>query len=351
MKRYPKEYKEKINKFLLENYTKTGLLKCSKILDIPEMTLIRWTRNLHLKVDKTIYVKNNVNLDLFNPIKEPFIAYFIGLIFADGNINRKYVEYTTTQEDWQHIKWIFEKIGKYSICYRHRDRYGVLSKPSVSIRFFSTRLARIFYDCDFKGNSLDRAMQNIPKNLWNYFLRAYSDGDGCWFFSDKTSCFSISAPYDFNFSFLCEILKANKIKFSIRRYITKNGYKSSYLSITGMQNLEAIGKIIYFNYPNDKIGFPRKYEKFIKIIDKNLKGYYDKLHDSIKKYPKGFTIQLKQENMSFRISGLQSMEEALKTKEDYIRKNFSNKASEFCYSERIVNCIDIKNGNFPNPLD
>lgn len=196
-------------------------------------------------------------------------VYYLGFLWADGNIRRTGIKLEIMKEDLMDIlndllKIDFIKFNTYS---RERNVF----KPSMSIYFCNAKLYDSFFSIYFKdksSSSPDKLLEIIPENFIRYFFNGLIDGDGNFYVSEnlKIKQFNISSTFDQDWSYLESIFeKLNIKKYEIRKSENKKG-KSSVIRIS---NYDDIFKLYKFIYPNEfEIGLRRKYEK-CKIIINN----------------------------------------------------------------------------------
>ena len=96
------------------------------------------------------------------------------------------------------------------------------------------------------------------------------DGDGCFYMSpDKTSRqFCITSSYEQDWKYMENAFNKLGVRYKIKKQISKLGNKSSQIRVTSPFDIKLFGEWIYENYENDKIGLPRKYEKW-KLISES----------------------------------------------------------------------------------
>ncbi len=109
------------------------------------------------------------------------------------------------------------------------------------------------------------------KRYKHYFWRGLIDGDGCFYYGKKGNYqFCIASSFQQDWSATEDLFKElNIFKYSINRRSQKrrSGKYHNYSTIATAigEGITKLGNYIYKGYPNDKIGFKRKYNKFIKI--------------------------------------------------------------------------------------
>lgn len=172
---YKKQQKE-IIKLYTEGKT---IANIGKILNADSKRISKVLKNNGIIVKKCAEInrKNNFNEDYFEKIDTEDKAYFLGLLYADGNIylKRNRVQITLQKKD----KYILEEFSKFinstAKLYVDREKYyklildskkmvkdlinlGCIPKKSLKLKFPSC--------------------EQVPENLMNHFIRGYFDGDG-----------------------------------------------------------------------------------------------------------------------------------------------------------------------------
>ena len=121
--------------------------------------------------------KNNFNQDYFNVIDTEDKAYFLGLLFADGNVymKRNRVQITLANEDSYILDKFNQCINSSAKLYLDRKIYSKLildSKPLCQALIKLGCVERKSLTLDFPSE------EQVPKHLLHHFIRGYFDGDG-----------------------------------------------------------------------------------------------------------------------------------------------------------------------------
>lgn len=218
--------------------------------------------------------KSFLEYNMFENIDNPIVSYFLGFLWADGwvdkrdNINTFVIKINC--DDANYLKNLLPKIGKFNI----RD-YSVFDKR------FNKNIYHTVFECTEKlvknflvendyliksEESPKKILSKIPNELKKYFLRGLFDGDGNFYINKKNGLyhFYLHGSLNQNYDVIEEYLNNLEIPNKITRTNSKKG-NYSYLRIIGKPNVIKLGNILYDNYENDKIGFDRKYHKFLNI--------------------------------------------------------------------------------------
>jgi intein/homing endonuclease len=118
---------------------------------------------------------NNFNDDYFEKIDSEDKAYFLGLLFADGNVylKRNRVQLTLANEDSYIIDELAKHIDYQGKIYSDRGLYAKLILPSKKMCQDLISLG-----CTSRKSLTLKFPDNLEENLVRHFIRGYFDGDG-----------------------------------------------------------------------------------------------------------------------------------------------------------------------------
>jgi intein/homing endonuclease len=118
---------------------------------------------------------NNFNDDYFETIDTEDKAYFLGLLFADGNVYtaRYRVQITLANEDAYILQAFATAIGYTGKMYIDREKYSKLILPSKKMCADLTKLG-----CTPNKSLTLQFPTEVPNELMHHFIRGYFDGDG-----------------------------------------------------------------------------------------------------------------------------------------------------------------------------
>lgn len=147
--------------------------------------------NLSLETRKVPRDEKNKDFDdsYFENIDTENKAYFLGLIYADGNVRERNGKYYLNLELKREDKYIIEKLASELKCNNSiydRDRDTNFGK-SVMSSFITCNSKQIFDDLarfniipdkSHQTKSFKNVEKYIPENLIKHFLRGVIDGDG-----------------------------------------------------------------------------------------------------------------------------------------------------------------------------
>lgn len=203
-------------------------------------------------------------------------TYLLGYLWSDGHIERYRTVLEIIEEDALCIVDDIKKIDFLKICTMRRQRKG--RKPQMSIYFCDSKFHDTYMSKYFINKSVSSPtylLSNIPEYLRRFFYLGLIDGDGCFYFKNKTRQFVISSSYDQDWSSIEVLFKSLNInQYEIRRTINKNGNKNSIIRVKKHNEIESIYNYLY---PNGyEIGLKRKFDKCKEIIDNKPKNSSNK---------------------------------------------------------------------------
>lgn len=267
--------KKQIN-FIIKNYPNKGLKECARLLKIDEKHIRNKVNNLGLKVSKERFSKqqsikslktNYADIKLFLDLKNPKIIYFLGLMWADGYLHdtKDRFELSINKDDFKDVSDTIKSLGEWNVYERNRKNR---TKTSITVGCYSKEICNLMRKYGFveKSNKQPLFLNKIPKELIHYFFRGLIDGDGCFYISPNKKCrqFYLAGSYNQEWDYFTNFLKELNIKYKIKQKIQKKTQKYSVVFLSGRE-LVKLGEIIYKNFTNDKIGFTRKFNKFVII--------------------------------------------------------------------------------------
>jgi hypothetical protein len=280
-----KDTKMNIEEFVIENYFLLGNKKCTEILNVNKSVISNITTKYKLKMDDIIKRKFNseskikkdgdykVNTNKFISDIDENGSYILGLLWADGYLNKdkknNSISIECIKDDMVYFKTIFNKTGEWG--YNERLRTNKKNKV-VRLTTNNKYLKDYLSENDFLDKSLSsptKILNKIPSKLTHYFLLGIIDGDGCFYYNEKRNLrqFSITGSLLQDYSVFEDIFNKLNIKYTIRRIKnSKTGY--SQIRISNKSDIKKIGDFIYSDINDNKIGLPRKYDKYLKIIGK-----------------------------------------------------------------------------------
>ena len=228
-------------------------------------------------VKRSTLRKENIKIDIFNPVNTPEAAYILGFYIADGCLNGNKFVITLNEKD----KEILEKIRDYmspitKLIYKKEtiNKQGIVSHPMYSFAFACKEIVSCLEDLGLGKNKtyLSKSIKNIvPKELMWDFIRGYWDGDGCISSSNVTKNVKETSYNYINIGFTIiskdpDILNEMN-EFFIEEGINTHVYpdnKGNYL--VGTHSKPEIEKIYNKLYTSSNLFMERKRAKFNEIM-------------------------------------------------------------------------------------
>lgn len=227
----------------------------------------------------------SVNPDQFFNVASPEAAYILGLLWADGYVLRRkttwrgnfYSEYrislTNQRDDFDVFLPTLKKVGTWRVSYRKLKKRKEQGTATVSNR----PLVNFLIENDYTSKSTLSAckiLSKIPDNLKHYWFRGLFDGDGCIYHNPDGLHIKISicSSYEQNWEYVEKLFREtlNESSFFIRRNIRKNGNRHSKVEVVKRSAILKFLNYIYNGYKIDGIGLTRKYEKYLRVVERDL---------------------------------------------------------------------------------
>lgn len=243
--------------FIRNNFTQLGAKKCAISLGRSHFYIEKKAAALGVtrrtgkqwRIDKS---PCKVNMTLFETIRMPAVAYFLGFLWADGHVTKKKntIQIHVHQDDGIELQKIFIPIVP----------FGVLNytKKSQYVFYLSDlRLHDFLVEHDYLVKSLatpTKILNQIPTNLRCYFWRGYFDGDGCF---TKKSNICVSFTGSFNQNWTDTQIMIWNITNEVPKIARRQGQKgaSSFVYVYGRKKVRAL---LDFLYAGDTFGLSRK---------------------------------------------------------------------------------------------
>lgn len=211
--------------------------------------------------------KSHVNDHIFDTIDTEEKAYWLGFLYADGNVhyhNKSWrIELTLQQQDFEHLKKYSSFIGYYGepkyrentkayrICTGSRRmaeqliEKGCVPKKSLILKFPS-------YDI-------------VPKELMRHFIRGYFDGDGCISLKENVHSIakrvSVLGTKEFLEGMIEEYGGTEKSPLKKEMRTTSNTYDLKFHNDEGLAFLD-------YMYMDATVYLQRKYNKYLISTEK-----------------------------------------------------------------------------------
>lgn len=265
-----------IKEYLNTSEEQRSLTKLGKKYGVKRQTIAKYLKDLNIEV---INYQNipRLNQNVFDCIDTEEKAYWLGFLFADGNISSDgyRIEVRLSIKDINHL----EKFRKF-LDLKNSIRSGICNGNGYC--HLSVRNKHMWNQLNSKGCVPRKTLiLEFPKlsvfqnkSLVYDFIRGYVDGDGCLF----------TAKYKYN---VTQINMAGTKKFllQVKKLLKFNGYIRS-LSSKNKPNKAFL--LWYSNIPSRKIA---------RLLYENATIYLDRKYEKYKKF-----CQLEEESFSMKSS-------------------------------------------------
>jgi hypothetical protein len=210
--------------------------------------------------------RNQKDLSYITEISNPFAAYFLGFLWADGHIDKQFncIRFKIISPDFEEIKHMFFPLFKDWDLKERWDGIATHTQTttlSISHATLHDFLVQNNYHIK-SGTSADKILSIIPEYLRHYWWRGYFDGDGNFYFHRGASRIVIAACFkqDWNFAKILED------QFNIC-YVVHKGKKEKY----SYSNLNITGEFFtkrFMSYilQGEQFGLQRKYNKYYQYL-------------------------------------------------------------------------------------
>jgi hypothetical protein len=205
------------------------------------------------KKNKTFYRKWVLNENYFNVIDTEHKAYFLGLLYADGSVNKdKSITLGLNEQDLG-ILLEFNKELKYNKPLKYSNNMFVCvinSQKMYNDLLDKGCMERKTFKIKFPDEKI------VPRHLIWHFIRGYFDGDGCIYIGKKS--YTNYVNFLGNYDFINEMSKYINDCIEVKNDLRKKGNIWS-LSYRTKDRLILLRDILY---SDANVFFLRKKEKF-----------------------------------------------------------------------------------------
>jgi hypothetical protein len=227
--------------------------------------LDRFTFSNTLKAE-SISTRKKIDVDdiLFENIDNPFKAYWLGFLYADGNVTynllkTKYsIELCLAEKDLDHLEKYknFLKTSK-RISYRSNTK-------SYRLTFHSKKVCEdlIKLGCTPKKSLTLKFPEFLPEDLVSHFIRGYFDGDGSISVSNKNGRL-LSTSLLGTKEFLISVMEILNIDIKHLKKDKRHRNNTFYI----LFNIKDSLKFYEFIYLNNCICLDRKYNKYCIAVE------------------------------------------------------------------------------------
>lgn len=175
------EYKQKAIKMYIEE--KLSMNKIAKILGISDTTVKKFLTEENIEIQK-IRLNYSVKDNLFYKIETEEDAYWLGLLYADGNVSTKgnCIELDLKEED----KYLVEQFREYCGVTKPLAKHIIKRNNKEYVSYRCTFANKTAHDNLIKQGCVNAkslilkcpTKEQVPDNLLPAFIRGYCDGDG-----------------------------------------------------------------------------------------------------------------------------------------------------------------------------
>lgn len=162
--------------------------------------------NCEIRGKRESHLKYWCDENIFDKIDSSEKAYWLGFLYADGNIYQNKLQLRLGKKDWNHLKKFKSFIRSNHKIYKDGNCYGIqIRSPQIVSSLIALGLIKNkTQKIKFPSTKL------VPNKFINNFILGYFDGDGCCSYNKFRKTYSISILGTEN------LLK--KIKSNIKRY-------------------------------------------------------------------------------------------------------------------------------------
>lgn len=192
--------------------------------------------------------------------------YILGFLWADGFLTsqRHGIQCEIIFDDFVDLEKTFDSVGMWGKYIRNESlKNGVSRKKRILLNISDVSLVKKFISLDFdKKNYIcpEKILKIIPKKKRYLFYRGYSDGDGCFYITQKARHFFIGSTYEQDWSHIESLFDSLNIShYNVQRTITKLKHKDSRIRVSSKDSVIKIANYLYQSRLD--LGLKRKYEK------------------------------------------------------------------------------------------
>jgi hypothetical protein len=239
------------------NNNKITITNCAIKYGISRHNLSTWIRNNNGKTN--LHGKQLINSDIFNSINTEEKAYWLGFMYADGNVSstKNAVSLELALKDEEHLIKFNTFLGKSK----------EISKDSFRVRclFSDTTIhtALIKLGCVPKKSLVLTfpTSEQVPKELLKHFIRGYMDGDGSVFITNNNLKVSILGTKEFLQGVIEEIGLPSRTLYKNNKNNTSNCYWFEYSGVNAIALLNQL-------YENSTVCLERKKRKYLEFKER-----------------------------------------------------------------------------------
>jgi hypothetical protein len=288
----PNNYSNEEIIFLKKNYNLYGVEYCTTHLGRTKEGICAKAHELNLFVDKKTKLKNIKNtrkknnyikydVDNILNISNKNVAYFLGYLWADGNLIKRNAYLTSINLIKDDANYLYSLLITFSSGWtigKEIKKYWKNNKGEIKqaqnqriIRSYSQKLYKFLSENDYENKSIlnfNKIWTIIPNNLKIFFILGLYDGDGHFNYQLRNEKyhsgeFVISSSYEYDWNILETFYKLNKIEYSIYNLNVELGQVSRII----VRKKDSLIKLYNILYKDEFHGLERKYIKFLKYYE------------------------------------------------------------------------------------
>lgn len=244
--------------------SKTELMRKFSLTNAPIIYRILRRHNVEVKTksDANIWKRE---IRMFDKITEEWQAYFLGLLFSDGNLYKNRVSISLVEDDFYIVEKICSKLfvnppKYYKSIHKITNKEGnkIECRPQLCISFSNVKFANILrekFNLQSKKSLTCQFPKNIPCQFLNHFIRGYFDGDGCIKHNGTARTISILGSLPF-----LEAVKSILLLEGLEKVFIKQRGNIHSIYIYSKNDID---KFYEFLYKDATLFLERKHKKFV----------------------------------------------------------------------------------------
>lgn len=244
------------------NCSRAYISKLCRLFNIPVRDKFK-ARSLASKRGKLVFDYHRVNERFFKTWSKE-MAYVLGLLYADGNMNKNLRSFSLSLKEKTYLEYIKTLLASTHLITKNKVQ------ELYHLHIWSVKMVEDLLNLGLiPRKSLKIKFPNIPNTYISHFIRGYFDGDGSVYKAKRNNAYIIdiiTGSKDFILS-----IKANLERFAgvsaqrIHKRKTANAYHIKYQR---RSDIERLYKYFYDEYTrNKKLHLPRKFLKFQEAIN------------------------------------------------------------------------------------
>lgn len=199
----------------------------------------------------------------------PENAYLLGLIWADGYVDKKYqIELCLKADDFNCVKSLIENYEYTNFKFSHKVYKGkVFGKLRGLFKISNVNLNSFLREIGYREKSLIspiKVLSIIPDELKYLWWRGYFEGDGCFYDGSHLKIpsykFTIWGSVNQNWECVINLYNQLKIKPPVPYKYHRTSGESSCIILSKKEYVVLLGNYIYQDRTD--IGLQRKQQKF-----------------------------------------------------------------------------------------